>query len=82
MKSPIDTVNIWYSPQIGKWTVCALVVTQLKVKGKFERGWAASDCEREPDGLRREKSTHDTFDAALTHVTTHYQDWRNSPLQS
>lgn len=25
-KSPVDQVNIWYSPNIDKWVVCALLV--------------------------------------------------------
>lgn len=27
-KAPVDTVNIWYSPQVDRWNVCALVLLQ------------------------------------------------------
>lgn len=82
MKVPIDTVNIWYSPHLKKWTVCALVVTGIKCN-TAKNGWATPSQrrKREPEGLKREKSTHETLGKALQHVSESYQDWRNTPLE-
>jgi hypothetical protein len=58
-KLPIDSVNVWYSPHIKKWSVCALVRV---------------DTSNLPGVLFRRKTTHKSLKLAMTYIKDSYKD--------
>lgn len=55
---PVETINIWWSPEIKKWSACALVVAPVTDGDEL---------------LKRVKTRHDTFQQALDEVTKAYK---------